>query len=914
MNTRSGRQNKHSYSSGEHSWYLITSGEELSKLLSDIENFFKRNKKKPNAWFRQCRAKLLDRASTMTRSHVGDTLVAMAPSRLSSSSLTFEPLTGILNYVPTKDAPPVRLPTKADISSTAAVSAAVERRDYRSAIVAALSGRARSRPIGVSLDETALDALAPVKAAKRLAPRSFAASGATVLNELKLVERFLRDELALSNRSLVLIYGSHQGPPFSTLQFLPAFTGIPTLLANSYLGLAESLGAALSTVPAGVRVALFVPEAHAGEACTVLHANAARVFSAGLVALTHFARSPPPACPGVQTCSTYATITGRKATIGLPYPGTIPAPRLVARQDDAGRVQLVEFGAVARESVLRWLGCFSRQVGLGLSPLEARLGPFSSGDAIVDDCHILQGAPLASWVLGFSRVQALSSLFPPRSMMATPPQLRWLREEWALKVAVHSRGLSWRDRLFGGTAKPSPVVEMARFAGCATGGGAASDADLQLLREAAGCQETRESWGSYETLMIGHGVQSSSNHSYRIALDDGIGVTGWTLRSFGPYDTSAGVGQLLVAPRVVNRHPLDAGGANRAGSGGRQEGKWYALRDIVEVRGGPIGSRVATVSMVDKTTFPFQLPGGEWVATGRVERVMEAIDIGGVRLLDLAWITATPSGRIAAVVWPTNQYARASNAEVERLVHRSLRSHPRVRSWEIPSVLLLGDEPWEYRPRAKVRSMLVAHFGPALADERLRGVALPNPALRRHAALTSLLRSELAAALDRVAPGTAASPALAAALAGCVDGACLLRNADGSLREPELRHTPYDAQAPLTSRLHRYDDEPWHLWDLAEARGGGSPTPAALLRPLRRLCSDAHALERLRGVLPPVLPSLGILHKLGMRFRLRLHCACALATQSPPIAFRGEATSASVQKEVLRVCRPEWAGVLWAGV
>ena len=80
-------------------------------------------------------------------------------------------------------------------------------------------------------------------------------------------------------------------------------------------------------------------------------------------------------------------------------------------------------------------------------------------------------------------------------------------------------------------------------------------------------------------------------------------------------------------------------------------------------------------------------------------------------------------------------------------------------------------------------------------------------ALRRHAALTSLLRSELAAALDRVAPGTAASPALAAALAGCVDGACLRSNADGALREPELRHTPYDPRAPLASRLGRRDDE-----------------------------------------------------------------------------------------------------------
>ena len=107
-------------------------------------------------------------------------------------------------------------------------------------------------------------------------------------------------------------------------------------------------------------------------------------------------------------------------------------------------------------------------------------------------------------------------------------------------------------------------------------------------------------------------------------------------------------------------------------------------------------------------------------------------------------------------------------------------------------------------------------------------------------------------------------------------------------------------------RLRRCDDEPWHLWDLAEKRGGSGPSPAALLRPLKGLCADAHALERLRGVLPPVLPSLGILHKFGVRFRLRLHCACALANQGAPVAFRAEATSATVHEEVLRVCRPEW--------
>ena len=125
-------------------------------------------------------------------------------------------------------------------------------------------------------------------------------------------------------------------------------------------------------------------------------------------------------------------------------------------------------------------------------------------------------------------------------------------------------------------------------------------------------------------------------------------------------------------------------------------------------------------------------------------------------------------------------------------------------------------------------------------------------------------------------------------------------------------------------RLRRCDDEPWHLWDLAEKRGGSGPSPAALLRPLKGLCADAHALERLRGVLPPVLPSLGILHKLGVRFRLRLHCACALANQGAKKALNddihlarglnvaeGEVTFRDAADDLGVPCvKPDWLTVL----
>ena len=70
--------------------------------------------------------------------------------------------------------------------------------------------------------------------------------------------------------------------------------------------------------------------------------------------------------------------------------------------------------------------------------------------------------------------------------------------------------------------------------------------------------------------------------------------------------------------------------------------------------------------------------------------------------------------------------------------------------------------------------------------------------------------------------------ALVNALLACTpDGGYLMRNGDGSLREPELRGTPYDPSAPAERRLARFDDEPWQLWDDPRQGVGlvGPPTP-----------------------------------------------------------------------------------------
>jgi len=383
------------------------------------------------------------------------------------SPVVFDAQAEILRTVSRRNAPPMAS-TSVWAASASAVAAAVGQSDYRSAISMALGGALRSRPIDVTLDESALNTVRPSEVHAR--------SGASMLEQLERLELFLqREGLSHPNRSLVIVYGEHQGWPYSALQLVPIFTGLPTLLANSYLPLAEALQAGVAARPpaeGSPRLVLFAPEAHAQEACRALRHAAPPLASATLVSLTRSAHAPPPVCPGLQLSTTLAAIDtatearpgGVRALAGAlsrrhPHPG---GARLVARQDDTGRVQIVEFGERSRRTVMESLGCLAPLVGLSLPRLDARIGPYSSGDAIVDDCRSLQGAPLASWPLGFARFEALVRRYPATSMQVTPPHLRWLREEYALKAALHAR----RTR----AGRPSPLGSAGQLRFCAVGG------------------------------------------------------------------------------------------------------------------------------------------------------------------------------------------------------------------------------------------------------------------------------------------------------------------------------------------------------------------------------------------------------------------------------------------------------------
>ena len=133
------------------------------------------------------------------------------------SPVVFDAQANILRTVSRRNAPPMAS-TSVWAASASAVAAAAGQSDYRSAISMALGGALRSRPIDVTLDESALNTVRPSEVHAR--------SGASMLEQLERIELFLqREGLSHPNRSLVVVYGEHQGWPYSALQLVPIFTG-----------------------------------------------------------------------------------------------------------------------------------------------------------------------------------------------------------------------------------------------------------------------------------------------------------------------------------------------------------------------------------------------------------------------------------------------------------------------------------------------------------------------------------------------------------------------------------------------------------------------------------------------------------------------------------------------------------------
>ena len=119
---------------------------------------------------------------------------------------------------------------------------------------------------------------------------------------------------------------------------------------------------------------------------------------------------------------------------------------------------------------------------------------------------------------------------------------------------------------------------------------------------------------------------------------------------------------------------------------------------------------------------------------------------------------------------------------------------------------------------------------------------------------------------------------------------------DDKLREPALRHRPYDPYTPIEKRLQRFDNEPWHIWDLTSTLSPQKLT--SLLINLKRHQSELNSL------LPLILPSLGLLIPFGTRFRMRLDCAIRIAEEAPHLL--AASSSKDVYDDVYTVCRPDF--------
>jgi hypothetical protein len=264
-------------------------------------------------------------------------------------------------------------------------------------------------------------------------------------------------------------------------------------------------------------------------------------------------------------------------------------------------------------------------------------------------------------------------------------------------------------------------------------------------------------------------------------------------------------------------------------------------------------------------------------------------------------------------VWVAEAYASWS---ITRLLHyclQQLRLSKEVEIWELPTKLLKGDEPWEYRPRAKVRKLVTLKYG-HLLNALVPGVV--NASVLRSSAYNlneernvkfaaqarHLLRSALLPLGDRRG-GCSVCTRVCDALLGCFEDGCMLRDASGSLREPSKSHQPYDPLAPLAEKRRRFDNEPWHFWDLPKQTERGKDDDGVTVASVLLILANLSISTTLGEVVPLVLPSLGLLLPFGIRLRLRLNCAVRIAKQLPELFER--TGSAQVYADVYRICRPE---------
>ena len=239
----------------------------------------------------------------------------------------------------------------------------------------------------------------------------------------------------------------------------------------------------------------------------------------------------------------------------------------------------------------------------------------------------------------------------------------------------------------------------------------------------------------------------------------------------------------------------------------------------------------------------------------------------------------------------------------------------------IPKYILKSDEPWEYRPRAKIRKVLQLKFGnlvnkilPNTIDLKYAGGV--NLAVEKNNKFVKRIQNELKIILRQQNDVGAIDGCddskeinICNILLGCFvdqdgDRSCLIRTKSGLLREPSMRRIPYNpVKMSLTDRLNRFDNEPWHFWDLQENNIANSHFDLNIFK--KSLLILKNNKQRLDEVLPLILPSLGLLIPYGLRFRMRLDCLIKIASTKPALFSQRKMTK-QLHIDVIKICRHEW--------
>jgi hypothetical protein len=730
-----------------------------------------------------------------------------------------------------------------------------------------------------------------------------------------------------NSKSLLVVFGTQKGPDYVLLYLLGAVGNYNVVMVNAYMDLEGTLKR-LKDRLLPEHVVLFVPELWQSQACAAM-----AVLGAGVRILLVTLTGNKGVCRGVDqprivAFSSLISGSGGKGSEGeevravcrgpvgpahpLMGPEGAPGTLYIVRQDQKGAaevvVQPVTAGLKQGMEMMRFPPppsySSSSSSSPPISPFPARritdgiaargasnLAPYptSSGDMPNLLASLLTGQVSESSLLGFARLSMVTDVMLPLYLFGSPVQIA----SWAEEVTL------WRA-IVG--PDPPTYGNQSRLALCFSGGGHPNkQVEHTIVAEGACNTPFVGGWGCYETGIIG--IESQAKDEKGWYTLDRANNPGWRLQSAGPYQAEEGTGELVLRPLRIMKHPEQAWNQERVEMDEKGQ-EWFHTRDIVESKTQKDGK--VLLRQIDKTTGPFQLTGGQWVPVGLLERALE-----GSQSVFLN-VVLFGSAELVAVVWLADRYKAYTVDRVRMELLRPLvlsLSTFGQRPWLKLDKVVVADEPWEFRPRAKIRGMLAQRFGAAVNTLEPGAVTVKmmgnnsgayNIAVGRTARLATDMRAHLLAIL-RVDQALTTSGALVVeALLGCVGDDCLNRGPGGRLREPMQRYAPYDYTTSEGERLQRYDYEPWHLWDLPRPVGWVAAEAVAALESLQ-----GHRTQ-LVEYLPPLIPSLGLLHDLGIRFRLRLVCAVRVARATPAL-FEARAMDVTVYEGVMGVCRPEWS-------